>query len=308
MDTQSARGTPLSSEFPSSSPASSVTSESPLETEIKARIDEIERQRDEESAAMSNRLYSLIMEYKRRDQALVDRHTKHLDRLSRRLPAVAKTRLWAMPCRGVVEREFFFQGGLAIKFYPSTLTSLPPPQAGTVERETVTTWKLASTTTAVATKPTAYPQHSEFSSLLLSSPLSKVGSPSDPIPGQLLAAPHTPEAQLLKRPKRPPSPDELTLIPSAISPPTADQNKEISEIPEQGPRRKRTRTDGRKQPKQPRQPRQPRQAKQPRKPRKPRQPKQSTEPKQSAQPPSTPVQEPSSLSKQSRQSPSTPAQ
>jgi hypothetical protein len=138
MDTRPARNASLSSAPPGT--------ESILEAEIKARIEQIEFWRDEESAAMSERLHSLVMEYKRRDQALVDRHTGCLEDLFRRLPT-ARTLPWAARCREAVERETFVQGGVAIEFYRSPCIGQPPRRTDTrVERETVTTWKLPSTT------------------------------------------------------------------------------------------------------------------------------------------------------------------
>lgn len=142
-----------------------TTPESALEAELKARLDEIEWQRDEESAAMCYRLHFLVMEHKRRDQSYVDRYTECLDQVLHHLPGLANTRPWAKPCRAAVEREFFSKDGLAIKFYPSTdICPPPPPRHGddVTERETATNSKHPSTATSTSTTATttAAPQPS----------------------------------------------------------------------------------------------------------------------------------------------------
>jgi hypothetical protein len=139
-----------------------TTPESALEAELKARLEEIEWQRDEESTAMCYRLHFLVMEYKRRDQSYVDRYTECLDQVLHHFPGLANTRPWAKPCRAAVERQFFSTEGLAIKFYPST-DNRPPPSSphgdNVTEQEAVTNVKPPSTTTTTATT-TAVPQHS----------------------------------------------------------------------------------------------------------------------------------------------------
>ncbi|KAK4235728.1 hypothetical protein C8A03DRAFT_36423, partial [Achaetomium macrosporum] len=209
MDPQPDRDPPFSDASTHVLPGHPAGFELALEAECKARLEEIEWQRDEESAAMRNRLYSLVMEYKRRDQSFVDRYTECLEQLTRRLPAVANTRPWAKPCRGVAEWETFYRGGIAIRFYPSTGNSLLVPHGDNAEGETVTPRKFPSN---ITTTNAEYPP-CEFSPS--SSPLSSV--PCSPEPVSRLA-PDTREARPRKQLKRPLSPDELAFG-SSSSPP-----------------------------------------------------------------------------------------
>ncbi|KAK3309808.1 uncharacterized protein B0T15DRAFT_15310 [Chaetomium strumarium] len=226
MDPQPDRDPPFSDSSTHVLPAHPAGFELALEAECKARLEEIEWQRDEESAAMRNRLYSLVMEYKRRDQSFVDRYTECLEQLTRRLPVVANTSPWAKPCRGVAEWETFYRGGIAIRFYPSTGSSLLVPHGDNAGGETVTPRKFPSN---IATTSAKYPPY-EFSPS--SSPLSSV--PCSPEPVSRLA-PDTREARPRKQLKRPLSPDELAFGSSSSPPGAAGQKTTSCHIPQQEP-------------------------------------------------------------------------
>ncbi|KAH6839515.1 hypothetical protein B0I37DRAFT_386618 [Chaetomium sp. MPI-CAGE-AT-0009] len=202
--------------------------------EAKARMEEIEFQRDEESAAMSNRLHALVAEYKRRDQSFVDRYTKCLEQLSC-LTGLVNTHPWATPCRGVVDREIFYKAGVTIKFYPDTG---PFAAHGDSTDEEADTPRLSPT--ATTNKPRNSPEAPSFS------PLSNIHCSPKPTPKPVS---QPPEARPRKRPKRSPSPDELALD-SSSSPSVGSTGQKVngplSRTPQQAPSRKPLPTHGRR--------------------------------------------------------------
>jgi hypothetical protein len=101
------------------SPVLPTTSDLALEAELKVRLEEIAQQRDDESAAMSDRLHALVKLYKERDQSFVDRYKECLEQVSR-LPRDATIHSLVKPCREVVDQEIFYEAGVFIRFYPDT--------------------------------------------------------------------------------------------------------------------------------------------------------------------------------------------
>ncbi|KAH6627457.1 hypothetical protein F5144DRAFT_575900 [Chaetomium tenue] len=181
-------------------PPPPATSDLVLEAVLKARLEEIEQQRDDESAAMSDRLHALVKLYKRRDQSLVDRYTEYLEQASR-LPPAASVRPWLKPCRGVVDHEIFYEAGVIVKFCPDPSRHLL--RGDDTDEET----EAPQLSEKTATKnPRSSPRAPSFS------PLSSLGCSPEPTPKPTPKPASRPsEPQPRKRTKRPPSPDELAL-------------------------------------------------------------------------------------------------
>ncbi|KAK5659870.1 hypothetical protein OQA88_13333 [Cercophora sp. LCS_1] len=118
MDTRRAQARPPPSQHPLV--PLSVLSPSALKDELKARLGDILRQRDQATSDMSDRLYAMIVAYKEADQALVDQHAACLAQVISLFPDAADTCTWAKPCIGVPEREWFAQRGIAFTFHPVT--------------------------------------------------------------------------------------------------------------------------------------------------------------------------------------------
>ncbi|KAK3296445.1 uncharacterized protein B0H64DRAFT_398276 [Chaetomium fimeti] len=215
-------------------PALSATSDLVLVAKFKARMEEIELQRDEESAAMSNRLHALVRDYKRRDQLFVDRYTECLEQLSR-LPSVPNTHPCAKPCRGVVDREIFGDAGVIVRFYPD-----PSPlfsHGDTTDEETDPLKPSHTATTNNHRTPSEAPSFS---------PLSSIRYSPAPTPKRV---PSPSVARPRKRPKRSPSPDELALDSSSspsVGSAAQKTNGSLSRTPQQVSSRKPLPTDGRR--------------------------------------------------------------
>ena len=185
---------------------------------------------------MSYRLYFDIMEYRRRDQVLVDRHAECLKQLALRLPAVAKSRSWATPCRGVANVESYHHEEITIQVYPSSPVDLPIPHDAKVARAKVASPTLPSTATT-----TTNAEDSRLRSLSSSNGSRPFEGTPKPAPGASNMRPH-------KHATRSPSPDELAPTSSASSSIAVGQNAKGSRIPPQQPRRKPQPVQRRKRP------------------------------------------------------------
>ncbi len=244
MDSAPAKSTPLASESTHPVPAPLVPSETAFEAELRARIEEIEWQRDEESAALSDRLYFHVMEFRRRDQVLVDRQAECLKQLALRLPAVAKSRAWATPCKGVADTESFRHEDITIQVYPSPPVGLPIPDDARVARANDTTPTIPSTTTTTTTTTNA--EKSRLGSLLSSDVLHS--SEANPKSAPFKSAPGASDMQSRKHTTRSPSPDELAPTSTASPVIAAKKSSKGSRMPPQKSRRKPVSAQSRKRP------------------------------------------------------------
>ncbi|KAK1756672.1 hypothetical protein QBC47DRAFT_443159 [Echria macrotheca] len=110
-----------------------------IEKCFRERLQHIQKQRDDASQSMGDRLLALVAQYKKEEQALVDSYSVCLNQFRTIHPGLAATCEWAKPCPSVPEMEFWEQDGLTIRYEPLRIDSPPrrqqPPKRDGVAKE-----------------------------------------------------------------------------------------------------------------------------------------------------------------------------